>query len=43
MRNVLTLTPALTITKDEMEQALEILERALTNVEAKPQPTARRD
>jgi 4-aminobutyrate aminotransferase len=43
MGNVLTLTPALTITKEEMDQALEILDRALTIVEGNPQPAARRD
>jgi 4-aminobutyrate aminotransferase-like enzyme len=29
MGNILTLTPALTITKDEMDQALTILDRVI--------------
>jgi 4-aminobutyrate aminotransferase len=33
MGNILTLTPALTITKEEMEKALSILERCISKVE----------
>lgn len=36
MGNILTLTPALVITRDEMRQAVEILDAALTEVEAAP-------
>jgi len=32
MGNVLTLTPALTITQDELDQALNILDHAIGNV-----------
>src|SRR5260370_4745452 len=34
MGNILTLTPALTITRQEMERALDILEQSLSEVEA---------
>ena len=33
MGNILTLTPALTITRDEMDKALDILEECLDEVE----------
>ena len=36
MGNVLTLTPALTITRDELDLALRILDKAIGQVEAKP-------
>jgi 4-aminobutyrate aminotransferase len=32
MGNILTLTPALTITRDEMDRALDIIEQCLTQV-----------
>ena len=35
MGNILTLTPALTITKDEMDSALDIIEACITEVEKK--------
>ena len=39
MGNILTLTPPLTLTRDEMDQAVEILDNCLTEVEsAKEQP-----
>ena len=34
MGNILTLTPALTITRQEMDRALDILEECLAEVEA---------
>lgn len=40
MGNILTLTPALTITDAEMDQALEILDSALAEVEAKMDSSA---
>ncbi len=36
MGNILTLTPALTITRDEMDQALDIIEVCLGSLKAKP-------
>ncbi len=33
MGNILTLTPALTITRNEMDQALDIIEACLTEIE----------
>jgi 4-aminobutyrate aminotransferase len=36
MGNVLTLTPALTITRDELDLALRILDEAIGQVEAAP-------
>jgi 4-aminobutyrate aminotransferase len=33
MGNIITLTPALTITKDEMDQALAIIEECISQVE----------
>jgi 4-aminobutyrate aminotransferase-like enzyme len=33
MGNILTLTPALTITREEMAKALDIIEECLTEVE----------
>ena len=35
MGNILTLTPALTITRDEMDQALDIIDACLTEVEGR--------
>ncbi|MDB6020823.1 MAG: aspartate aminotransferase family protein [Pedosphaera sp.] len=43
MGNVLTLTPALTITKEEMDQALEILEQAISEVGAGGEMTGQRN
>ena len=41
MGNILTLTPPLTLTRDEMDQAVDILDTCLTEVErAKEQPVA---
>ena len=41
MGNILTLTPPLTLTRDEMDQAVDILDDCLTEVEiAKEQPVA---
>ncbi len=34
MGNILTLTPPLTITDDEMDQAVQILDQCLSEVEA---------
>ena len=36
MGNILTLTPALTLSDTEMDQALHILKRAIQTVSAKP-------
>jgi 4-aminobutyrate aminotransferase-like enzyme len=35
MGNIITLTPALTITQDEMDQALAIIEKSIHEVETK--------
>ena len=35
MGNIITLTPALTITQDEMDQALAIIEESIREVETK--------
>jgi 4-aminobutyrate aminotransferase len=36
MGNILTLTPPLTITRQEMDQALDILDESLIEVRPKP-------
>jgi 4-aminobutyrate aminotransferase len=36
MGNILTLTPALTITRDQMDRALHVLDECLTEVEDNP-------
>jgi 4-aminobutyrate aminotransferase-like enzyme len=33
MGNIITLTPALTITQDEMDQALDIIEKCIADIE----------